>query len=186
MGNSSAAPGRLELVREFVNTYDLEAATDSLATPEDLRAWLRQGGLLGADDDAGEADVQRSVDLREALRSALAANHADAAIPPAAVGVINQAADRARLLLAFTGDAAWSAQPRAAGVDGALGAMLAVAAQAMAEGTWRRLKVCVNDTCQWAFYDHSRARVGKWCSMAVCGNRAKQQAWRSRHERAAT
>ncbi|WP_245775276.1 CGNR zinc finger domain-containing protein [Nonomuraea wenchangensis] len=32
----------------------------------------------------------------------------------------------------------------------------------------------VPDRCQWAFYDHSRSRTGRWCSMRVCGNRVEQ------------
>ncbi|WP_221891064.1 CGNR zinc finger domain-containing protein [Microbispora sp. KK1-11] len=52
-------------------------------------------------------------------------------------------------------------------------------AAALADGTWARLKVCVNDDCQWAFYDNSRSRTGRWCSMRLCGNRAKQARWRT-------
>ena len=69
------------------------------------------------------------------------------------------------------------------GVDGALGRLLAIVAAAQADGTWERLKACPWDTCRWAFYDHSRNRSGVWCSMAVCGNRAKVQAFRARQER---
>ncbi|MGH2778535.1 MAG: CGNR zinc finger domain-containing protein, partial [Actinomycetota bacterium] len=32
-----------------------------------------------------------------------------------------------------------------------------------------------------AFYDHSKNRSGKWCTMRVCGNRAKTRAYRERH-----
>ncbi|MER7367820.1 CGNR zinc finger domain-containing protein [Nonomuraea wenchangensis] len=37
----------------------------------------------------------------------------------------------------------------------------------------------VNDRCQWAFYDHSRSRTGRWCSMRVCGHRVEQARWRT-------
>jgi predicted RNA-binding Zn ribbon-like protein len=30
------------------------------------------------------------------------------------------------------------------------------------------------------FADHTRGRGRRWCSMAICGNRAKQAAYRSR------
>ena len=120
--------------------------------------------------------------LREALRSALAANHVGAPVPADALAVLNDVAARADLGLELTSGSGWVARPRAAGVDAALGALLVIVADAMADDTWPRLKVCVNDTCRWAFYDHSRARSGKWCSMQVCGNRAKQQSWRSRHD----
>ena len=43
----------------------------------------------------------------------------------------------------------------------------------MRDGTFARLKACREHTCEWAFYDHSRNRSATWCSMEVCGNRAK-------------
>jgi predicted RNA-binding Zn ribbon-like protein len=51
----------------------------------------------------------------------------------------------------------------------------------MLDGTWRRLKVCPGDHCGWAFYDHSRNQTGRWCSMSVCGGRAKARAHYHRH-----
>lgn len=177
-----AAPGPLETVRGLVNTIDLEDGVEALATPADLTAWLRHVDLLNTTAQATAADLDHARAVREALRSALAANHDGTAIPAAATSVLNAAAERAHLGMALTSEAGWVARPRAGGVDGALGRLLAIVAAAMADGTWRRLKICANDTCRWAFYDKSRARSGKWCSMQVCGNRAKQQAWRSRHD----
>ena len=120
--------------------------------------------------------------LREALRAAMAAHHDGTPVPADAVAVMNEAAERAHLSVAFTADPGWSVHPRAGGVDGALGDLVGLVAAALSDGTWGRLKVCRNDECQWAFYDHSRARTGKWCSMQGCGNRAKQRAWRARHD----
>jgi len=34
--------------------------------------------------------------------------------------------------------------------------------------------------CQWAFYDRSKNRSGRWCSMRTCGNRTKTRAYRTR------
>ena len=53
-------------------------------------------------------------------------------------------------------------------------------ATAQADGTWHRLKACADDGCRWAFYDHSKNRRGRWCSMAVCGNQHKARAYRER------
>ncbi|OZM69961.1 hypothetical protein CFN78_27855 [Amycolatopsis antarctica] len=36
-----------------------------------------------------------------------------------------------------------------------------------------RLRPCANDECQLFLLDRSRANRARWCSMAVCGNRAK-------------
>jgi predicted RNA-binding Zn ribbon-like protein len=75
----------------------------------------------------------------------------------------------------------WLAQPTAGGVDAAIGSIVGAIAEAMPGDEWRRLKICANDLCQWAFYDRSRPRARRWCSMEVCGNRVKQQTWRNRH-----
>ncbi|MGH3384496.1 MAG: CGNR zinc finger domain-containing protein [Nocardioidaceae bacterium] len=174
------APGRLELVRQFVNTRDVEAGTDALATADELTAWLRSARLLGPDEAAESRDVARVVALREALRDALSANHDGGAIDPGAVQTMNKAVRDAKMSLTLTADAGWAHRATASGVPGAAGVLLEQVVDAMAAGSWQRLKVCVNDTCRWAFYDHSRARSGKWCSMQICGNRAKQQTWRQR------
>jgi len=52
--------------------------------------------------------------------------------------------------------------------------------RAKEEGIWSRLKVCPNEACQWAFYDRSRNRSGRWCMMEVCGNRMKARSFRQR------
>ena len=70
--------------------------------------------------------------------------------------------------------------PESSGVSAALGRILATVVRATDEGIWGRLKVCTNDACQWAFYDRSRNRSGKWCTMEVCGNRMKARAFRQR------
>lgn len=179
-GVITPAPGRLEAVRRYVNTLDIETGDDALATPDDLVAWLTAVDLLPGGDAAGPGDLAHAVAVREALREALAANHDGDPIPAAALAVLNAAADRARLTATLTARDGWRPRPSAGGVDGALGGLLALVGDAMADGTWARLKVCVNDACRWAFYDESRARSGKWCSMQICGNRAKQRAWRGR------
>lgn len=95
--------------------------------------------------------------------------------------MLNGVASRARLSLTLDQHGNWRPKPHAAGIDGALGGLVALVADAVTAGEWQRLKVCVNETCRWAFYDRSRARSGRWCSMQTCGNKAKQQAWRDRH-----
>ena len=66
------------------------------------------------------------------------------------------------------------------GLDAALASIMAIAIVATADGSWRRLKVCANDTCRWATPDSSRNRSGRWCSMATCGNQTNVRAFRKR------
>jgi predicted RNA-binding Zn ribbon-like protein len=42
------------------------------------------------------------------------------------------------------------------------------------------VKACEGHSCTLLFADHTRRRARRWCSMAICGNRAKQAAHRDR------
>jgi predicted RNA-binding Zn ribbon-like protein len=57
----------------------------------------------------------------------------------------------------------------------AVAGLLTAIDRAERDQTWERLKVCARDTCRWAFYDASRNRSGRWCSMAGCGNHIKMK-----------
>jgi predicted RNA-binding Zn ribbon-like protein len=63
-----------------------------------------------------------------------------------------------------------------------LGSISAGIVEATVAGTWDRLKVCRDDACRWAFYDHSKNGGGAWCSMRVCGCRNKSRAYRARQK----
>lgn len=177
---SNPAPGRLECVRAFVNTRDVDDETDALSRPRELVAWLVDHELLDGDGVAATAaDVRRAARLREALRAHLRAHHGEP-LEPGAAETLDAAARRARLTVRFRALDETALEPRAGGVDGALGRLLAIVASAIDDGTWPRLKVCPADDCQWAFYDRSRNRSATWCDMRVCGNRAKVRGFRER------
>jgi predicted RNA-binding Zn ribbon-like protein len=178
--SGDAAPGALELVRSFVNTREVEDGTDELADPTALAAWLGDRGLMRA-RTASRSDLEQARRLREALRVLLLANNGISTRAEAAA-VLDRAARRAGLGVRFRAGTG-RLESTAGGVDGALGRLLAAVAAAMLDGTWSRLKACRADDCQWAFYDHARNRSRTWCSMAVCGNRAKARAYRSRRRR---
>ena len=175
------APGDLEVLRDFVNTLDVEDGSDDVAAPEALAAWLGGRGLLEPDARVTRGDVARATALREAIREVLLGHHGDYEPDPAALETLEATARRARLEVRFAPDGTARPEPARAGVDGALGRMLAIVAAAQAEGTWQRLKACPADTCRWAFYDRSRNRSAVWCNMAICGNRAKVRSYRERH-----
>ena len=162
-----AAPQPLALVQGFVNTADFEHDKDW------LDAWLAEQGM----HDAAPAELERAREVREAIRELLYVNNRQrSAGDPHAV--LRRAADAAELTLDLQRP---ELAPRAPGVDGALGRVLAVAFTAMTNGTWPRLKACRNHGCRWAFYDYSRNRSASWCSMQLCGNRTKTRAYRQRH-----
>jgi predicted RNA-binding Zn ribbon-like protein len=53
-------------------------------------------------------------------------------------------------------------------------------AKFVCEEDFARVKACEGHGCTLVFADHTRSQARRWCSMAVCGNRAKQAAHRSR------
>jgi predicted RNA-binding Zn ribbon-like protein len=55
-----------------------------------------------------------------------------------------------------------------------------VMAHFVCEEDFGDVKACEGPDCTLMFADHTRARARRWCSMAICGNRAKQAAHRSR------
>ncbi len=172
-GGRDPAPGSLVLVQDFVNTVDREHGPDLLDDADGLAEWLELRGLGGADAPPAisTAELGRARELREALRALLLANHGTAA-PQGAAEVVERAAERAGLRFRLAGERA-ALIPVSNGVDGALGAVVAAAAVAMWDGTWVRLKACAGANCQWAFYDRSTNASATWCSMAICGGRAK-------------
>jgi predicted RNA-binding Zn ribbon-like protein len=182
-GGREAAPEPLALVQAFANTVAEEGhfRWEAIGDPDSLRSWLSRRGLLADRERVGEADVARAKEVRKALRSLLAANNGREA-DAAAIRALNLATERARLTVRFGADGRATLEPGAGGVDGALGRVLAAVHASMEEGIWGRLKSCANATCGWAFYDRSKNRSGRWCSMEVCGNRTKTRAYRRRRQ----
>ncbi|MDD1063936.1 CGNR zinc finger domain-containing protein [Streptomyces cocklensis] len=176
-GVRSPAPEALQLVQDLVNTVDLEGGAEELRTTEDAARWARGRGLSGLGYDAGAlADV---LTLREALRDVCTA-HTGTDVPAAAAADLERLLARAPLRLAVDAEGRAAVRP-ADGLGGAAELTAAVAAaivRATADGTWPRLKACAADTCRWVYYDRSPAGRSRWCTMAICGSRAKMRTYR--------
>src|SRR5262249_27655511 len=76
-----AIPRDLALLYDFVNSLDLRRfveqgtahdPTDELATPAQLRDWLKTRGLLKAGVEVSKAQHREALRLREALRNFVA------------------------------------------------------------------------------------------------------------------
>jgi predicted RNA-binding Zn ribbon-like protein len=53
-------------------------------------------------------------------------------------------------------------------------------AQLVCTEDFSNVKACEGQPCTLFFADHTRGHARRWCSMAICGNRAKQAAHRHR------
>jgi predicted RNA-binding Zn ribbon-like protein len=179
-GGRERAPGELALVQSFINSHydlELEHGADLFATPASLAGWLKRRGLAPrteAGPSVTRTDVRRAVAVREGLRALAQSRHG--ARPSDAVAALNAAASGLAVEVRFADGAPRFVAGAPAGLECALGSVLAITARAMIDGSWARLKVCPGEQCGWAFYDHSRNLSGRWCSMAVCGGRAKARA----------
>jgi predicted RNA-binding Zn ribbon-like protein len=182
---------------DFLNSIAHPAGVDVewLACGEDLLAWLEQAGLVPADVAAslranavlGELDAVAA--QARALRSwfrgfvdahkgrKLSAGELPLLAPLNQVlgrdESFGQIVARGELLVTRT-------QRRWRSPD----ALLLPIAQAMAAlvcaDDFARVKTCAGHGCTLVFVDRTRGNARRWCSMAVCGNRAKQAAHRTR------
>ena len=171
-GRRPPAPGQLALVQAFLNThFDLtdDWGQEVLHSPSALGGWIARRGL--GDGGASSEDLQRALSLRGALRRTVEEPN-----DPGALRGLTALTCDVPIAVRFTPDGPRFLPGPSGGVPGALGALTAIAAAAMLDGTWSRLKLCPGDHCGWAFYDQSRNRSGRWCSMAVCGGRSKARA----------
>ena len=178
-GGRTPAPGRLALVQAYLNThYDLAGAhgDEILRSPVVLGDWLAARGLLDRRARLDHDDLARAVTVREGLRALAFANNAQP-FDEAAVTALQHASAGAstEVRIEPAGPRFVAASPQR--LDGAIGDLLAITAQAMLAGAWPRVKACPGRHCGWVFYDHSKNLSARWCSMQVCGDREKARAY---------
>jgi hypothetical protein len=157
---SMSWPADVDLLVDFLNSIDVETGEEDFGDDASCAAWFAAHGLP---TDGLAIDQVRSV--RGTLRAA-----ADGDTSPAeALTEVPLHVDVVDGVPTLT-----STHP--------LGPLVATAVRLAHEGRWERLKLCDMHTCRYAFYDESRNRSGRWCTMRVCGNRAKTRAFRERNK----
>ena len=171
---------QLDLVRDYVNTFDFETGIDRIARPDELALWLSEQGLVDDLVEPTDEEVTDALAVREAIRELLLANNGVDGDARAASKTLEEAGRRARLGVRFeAGRPVLAAEDE--GVHGAVGRIVATVAELAPTDEWKRLKSCRDEHCRVAFYDKSRNRSRAWCSMEVCGNREKARSFRQRH-----
>ena len=182
-GESTAAktaPQPLYLVQRFVNSVDVDTGEDELSSPEAMRDWFVERDLMEPGEKAGAADLRRAIDVREGLRAVLLQNNG-LPLDRQRVERLDRAVRRAGVRVRFTPGSDPELVADAEGVDGAIARLMTIVAAAVEHGRWERLKACPREECEWAFYDNSKNRSGRWCTMESCGNIEKAKAFRERH-----
>jgi predicted RNA-binding Zn ribbon-like protein len=174
------APEPLDLVQDFVNSEVPVWEQDDIATPDALAAWLRSRRLLGDGATVDRGALGRARTLRAVLRELARRNAHPEETDRALREDFSAASVRALFRVDLDRRGALRLAPADDGVDGALAQILTRVLDAQAAGTWKRMKSCPGAHCGWLFYDASRNASSTWCSMSICGNRAKTAAYRRR------
>jgi predicted RNA-binding Zn ribbon-like protein len=194
---------------DFLNTIavPVDAKVEWLTSGEDLLAWLKQSGLVPDQvlDTFRQSAVPGELDGIAAQARALrdwfklfVYKHMGRRLEPAALRVLqplNQllARDEEYGQIALRhrhhdrepgkGEApglAWYPQRRWRSPEALLFPVARSLADLVCQEDFTQVKACEGAPCTLLFVDRTRGHARRWCSMAVCGNRAKQAAHRNR------
>jgi predicted RNA-binding Zn ribbon-like protein len=149
----------------------------------DKAEWLAEfAAEIGLETTALIRGRRRLIELRQLLRETVEALPGKDFEPSRRhLKRLNEylAAAPIRLQLLLTAEGARIEPATAENLDGALARIALSLAQALSVDP-RRIKVCENDGCRWAFIDQSRNRSRRWCESTACGNLFKVRAFRRR------
>ena len=195
---------------DFLNTFAAPSGSDIewLGDGQDLLAWLEGAGLIAADDasairagtNPGELDAvaAQARALREWFRG-FVLKHAghplkSDALPELnplnrllerdqAYGAIVTSESLARMSVQAPHDhhaLHWRWHRRWRTPDMLLLPVSVAMANIVCEADFTLVKKCEGPACTMLFLDTTKGHARRWCSMAVCGNRAKQATHRAR------
>ncbi|WP_158914874.1 CGNR zinc finger domain-containing protein [Caulobacter sp. S45] len=184
---------------DFLNSVatPTDALVDWIADGPGLISWLRQGGLVPADAlreiaaRAMPSELDRVAgqarDLREWFRGFVRdwrgrplGSDAVKDLEP-----LNRLLERdeayGRIVFHRDGDhLALESARRWRSPESLLIPIGEALARVVVEEDFTHIKACEGQNCTLVFADHTRGRARRWCSMGVCGNRAKVAAHRRR------
>jgi len=174
--------GRLWI--DLLNTtmFSGEDFRDLIASPERFSAWLAAAGMASDITASDSTDGTEVRGLREQLRSAVDLFRIGAPPPAALINAINQklAQVSVRLLLEKSANGFRFVERFDAGEAGPCGVIAADFARFICEAEPERLRRCSNPACTMVFYDTSKNKTRRWCTMTICGNRDKVARFRAR------
>lgn len=168
------APGDLVRVHGFLNTWSEELGIEDLSTPQSTEQWLRSAALWEDAETLSHKDHQLLLDFRSKLR--------DGVRDPRQMHQLNKWASTRALHIKFNSNGAADLTVSGRGAQRVIGMLTTTVFTSMTEGTWVRFKCCALASCGWAYYDNTRSRTRRWCSMRTCGSRNKARAYYKRQK----
>lgn len=182
------------LCLDFINTAPVFGAepVELLDTPRALLGWLREAGVLGRAEleaahslgtRAQSAALGDALRLREAIRRGLDEVLRGRRFPAMEMSVLNElSAKPTRQARAHRTRTGWVLQQRwiIEGPGDLLRPLALDTLELVTSPVAARIRRCENAKCLGVFLDTSKAGRRRWCSMSLCGNRAKVAAHRGR------
>ncbi len=166
------------LAIDFINTeiVDRGEVIDLLKTTKDLIQWAHGAGISMEDNKIENLDLENVLSFRKALKELFVAGIDNKSIPRNALAKINE------ILLLFKdeqqlknvkGKLVLNPAKENLSLEILLGRIAHDAALLLSSKQTEQIKKCSNPKCILMFLDTSRSRKRRWCSMEICGNRAK-------------
>ncbi|WP_029089191.1 CGNR zinc finger domain-containing protein [Brevibacterium album] len=151
---------------------------ERLPVPGRLDDWLAAGDLAVGGEQATTADLASAHRLREAIHRLGTAIARDEPMREEDRELLNALLREDQLCPQLTeAGLSWRPAP-GRHVRGALSRIAHDAVMLFGGPQRGRVKTCENPECQGLYVDTSQGRNRRWCSMNVCGNRAKKARFR--------
>ena len=185
------------LCLDFLNT--MVEGRDLLMDFASLVRWLTEVGVLPADEVEGvvarwgngrraTTALADAKNLREVLRTAVRAVSDGKRIPKATLAAINRqlvcSPARAELVENTRGEIHKRFRLRWQETGDLLAPLAESAADLLTGANHSLIHLCAGTVCTLLFYERTKNHRRRWCSVAVCGNRAKVAAFRARQSKA--
>ena len=177
------------LALDFVNSQygPAHARQEALGDDQAALAWLHGAGLAKDVRTPPRGLARRARALRAAADRLLRTPRSRT---PDDLALVDAVRERGRPLQVLAWDASEPrprllAQRRDDGADALLEPVASALTQLLTEGDLARVRECEAHDCCLMFEDATKSGRRRWCSMALCGNRMKVAAFRSRQGRGA-
>lgn len=166
------APGELVRVQGFLNTWSEELGIEDFDTPEAMEQWLSAAALWDGNRRLTAQHYQRILDVRYLLRQSV--------LHPDQIAELENLQSTLSFKIEFNESGTPILEPLGHDCDLVSGRLMSIIYNSMVDGTWSRFKCCALESCGWAFYDSTRSRTKRWCSMRTCGSRYKARQYYKR------
>lgn len=178
------------LCLDFANTVNWHAGNqpeEKIISYQKLVAWSRHADILNdsqekllieqADKNPEQAVkvLKKAIELREAIYRLFRSVATGDDIDSVDLSILNQYVGCAYQYAEMRFDEGGFDVTFQKGIDqldGMLWPIVQSAIDLLRQGDLGRIKQCEGGMCGWLFFDSSRNKSRRWCSMADCGNRA--------------